>query len=190
MKSRSKAWIILITQSILQPGMERIIIFGNSGSGKSTLAKALAKFYGAEHLDLDTIAWEAGRPGVRADFDESRRALLQFIESYEGWVVEGCYSELLKVAAEYCTEMIFLNPGIEACVLNCRARPFEAHKYESMEAQDANLRMLIEWVREYETRDDEFSLREHRKLFDTHEGRKAEYKSNDEAVRRVNAADK
>ena len=55
--------------------MERIIVFGNSGSGKSTLAKALAKLHEAEHLDLDTIAWEAKRPGVRADFEESRRAL-------------------------------------------------------------------------------------------------------------------
>src|SRR3954464_14933536 len=119
--------------------MERIIVFGNSGSGKSTLAKALAKLHEAEHLDLDTIAWEAKRPGVRADFEESRRTLLQFIEQSENWVIEGCYSELLKVAAHYCTEVIFLNPGIEACVFNCRARPFEAHKYASPEAQDANL---------------------------------------------------
>jgi adenylate kinase family enzyme len=158
--------------------MERIIIFGNSGSGKSTLAKALTKLHGTEQLDLDTIAWEADRPGVRADFEESREALLRFIEQSESWVIEGCYSELLKVAANYCTEMIFLNPGIEACVENCRARPWEAHKYATPEAQDANLSMLIEWVREYETRDDEFSLWEHRKLFDTHEGRKTEYKSN------------
>jgi adenylate kinase family enzyme len=170
--------------------MERIIIFGNSGSGKSTLARALSKLHGAEHLDLDTIAWEAGRPGIRADFNESRDALLRFIEQSEGWVIEGCYSELLKVAAGRCTEMIFLNPGIEACVENCKARPWEVHKYDTPEAQDANLRMLIEWVREYETRDDEFSLREHRKLFDTYEGKKTEYKSNEEALRRVRDTDK
>jgi adenylate kinase family enzyme len=146
--------------------MERIVIFGNSGSGKSSLAKALAARHGVAHLDLDTIAWE--RPGVRAAADESARVLLRFIETSDGWVIEGCYSGLLEVAAAHSTELVFLNPGVEACVENCEARPWEPHKYETREAQDANLRMLVEWVREYETRDDEFSLREHRRLFDAH----------------------
>jgi adenylate kinase family enzyme len=165
--------------------MERILIFGNSGSGKSSLAKALSALHGAEHLDLDTIAWEAERPGVRAPFEESRRALLRFVRGAKSWVIEGCYSGLLSVAADYCTELIFLNPGVEACVRNCEARPWEPHKYPSPEAQDANLRMLVEWVREYETRDDEFSLGEHRRLFDAHAGRKAEYRSNEETSRRA-----
>ena len=165
--------------------MERIVIFGNSGSGKSSLAKALSKLHGLEHLDLDVIAWEPERPGVRADAAESERALMRFIEASDGWVIEGCYSGLLKAAAAHCTELIFLNPGAEACVENCEARPWEPHKYESREAQDANLRMLIGWVREYETRDDEFSLREHRRLFDAHAGPKVEYSSNAEAARRA-----
>lgn len=165
--------------------MERIVIFGNSGSGKSSLAKALVRQHEAQHMDLDVIAWEPERPGVRADFEDSSRALLRFIEGRDAWVIEGCYSTLLEVAAQYCTEMIFLNPGVEACVANCEARPWEPHKYASREAQDANLRMLVEWVREYETREDEFSLREHRRLFDAHEGMKVEYTSNEDAARRA-----
>lgn len=165
--------------------MERIVIFGNSGSGKSSLAKALAARHGVEHLDLDVIAWEPERPGVRADAVESERALLRFVEASDGWVIEGCYSGLLGVAAAHCTEMIFLNPGVEACVENCGVRPWEPHKYETREAQGANLRMLIEWVREYETREDEFSLREHRRLFDAHRGPKVEYRSNAEAAQRA-----
>ena len=165
--------------------MERIIIFGNSGSGKSTLALALAKRLRAPHLDLDVIAWKADQPGVRAAPEESLRQLMSFIEGSECWVIEGCYSGLLREAAAYCTEMIFLHPGTEACQENCRARPWEPHKYPSREAQDANLRMLLEWVAEYETREDEFSLVEHRKLFDEFAGRKVEYRSNAEAFKRA-----
>lgn len=165
--------------------MERIIIFGNSGSGKSTLAMTLASLHQAPHLDLDVIAWKADKPGVRVEHAESRRELMRFIEGSEGWVIEGCYSHLLKEAAAHCTEMIFLNPGIEACIQNCLARPWEPHKYPSREAQDANLQMLIGWVREYETRDDEFSLQAHRKLYDEHSGKKVEYNSNAEVLARV-----
>lgn len=161
--------------------MKRVVIFGNAGSGKSTLAKALSNLYGAEHFDLDVIAWETDRPGVRTEFEVSKRALMLFMERANGWVIEGCYSALLKEAAAFCTELIFLNPGVDACVENCRARPWEPHKYPNPEAQNANLRMLIEWVSAYDTRDDEFSLQEHRKLFDGHQGQKIEYKSNAEA---------
>lgn len=165
--------------------MGRIIVFGNSGSGKSTLAKALAGDPSA-HLDLDMIAWKADQPGVRAAHEESVRELMRFIKGSDDWVIEGCYSGLLRAAAAYCTEMIFLNPGIEACVENCMARPWEPHKYSSREAQDANLEMLVGWVRAYESREDEFSLQEHRKLFDAHEGSKVEYKSKEEVLKRIN----
>ncbi len=37
-------------------------------------------------------------------------------------------------------------------------------------------------------RDDEFSLREHRRRFDAHRGPKVEYSSNEEAARRAQGA--
>lgn len=79
--------------------MPKIVVFGNSGSGKSTLAKALSNLYQAEHLDLDVIAWKADQPGVREDFETSKNRLGEFIEQTENWVIEGCYSNLLKEAA-------------------------------------------------------------------------------------------
>lgn len=166
--------------------MEKIVIFGNSGSGKSTMAIALSKLHNAAHLDLDTIAWRADQPTVRADLDDSRNALQRFVENNENWIIEGCYADLLSEAAKYCTEMIFLNPGIEACIENCRARPWEPHKYATPEAQDENLKMLIEWVRNYETREDVFSLEAHRRLFDSFDGKKTEYRTNEEAQNRLN----
>lgn len=167
--------------------MVRIVIFGNSGSGKTTLAKALASFHQAKHLDLDAIAWKTDQPDLRAAFEDSKSDLLKFIKSSDSWIIEGCYTYLLKEATAYCTEIIFLNPGVEACIENCKARPWEPHKYPNPEAQDQNLQMLIEWVKEYETRDDEFSLREHRQLFDSYVGKKVEYNSNLETNKRLNS---
>jgi adenylate kinase family enzyme len=150
----------------------RVVIFGNSGAGKSTLARRLAEETGLAHLDLDTLAWLPGP--TRAPIADSAAGIEAFIDASHGWVIEGCYADLLALVVPRCTRMVFLNPGVEVCVAHCRARPWEPHKYASKQAQDANLPMLLDWVRGYETRTDEFSLRAHRALFDAFRGDKAE----------------
>jgi len=155
--------------------VRRIVIFGNSGAGKSTLAQELTAEHGLAHLDLDTLAWEPTSPPERRPLEVSLQAIRQFTDANEAWVIEGCYADLLASVSQSCNEMIFLNPGVEACIANCHSRPWERHKYASKAAQDENLEMLIQWVRDYETRDDDFSLRRHRALFDTFAGPKREY---------------
>ncbi len=155
--------------------MQRILIFGNSGSGKTTMARELAQRYGLAHLDLDSLAWAA--PVQRKPLEESVALIAAFIEAHPAWVIEGCYGDLLEVAVPACTELRFLNPGVEACIANCRARPWEPEKYPTKEAQDEMLEFLLTWVREYESRDDEYSLRRHRALFDNFRGPKLEFTS-------------
>lgn len=153
--------------------MQRLLIFGNSGSGKSTMAIRLAGELGIPHLDLDMVTWAS--PGVRKALPDSLAALAEFIDNNTGWVIEGCYGSLIEAAAAHCTEMHFLNPGIDVCLQNNLHRPWEAHKYESKAAQDKNLQMLQGWVKEYETRDDEYSLKHHRAIFDSFKGVKHEH---------------
>jgi adenylate kinase family enzyme len=153
--------------------MARVVIMGNSGSGKSTLARRLAR--GGPHLDLDTLAWDEG-PRRRA-LAESRREIDAFIDAHPEWVIEGCYADLLERPLARCTLLVFLNPGVEACLANARSRPWEPHKYASKAAQDANLAMLEGWIRQYEKRTDEFSLNAHRALFDRFAGEKVELTS-------------
>jgi len=153
--------------------VKKILIFGNSGSGKSTLAAYLAAAHGIAHLDLDSLAWAS--PGVRKSFDESAGELRQFLADNAAWVIEGCYGSLIEVAATDCNELHFLNPGVAACLANNLHRPWEPHKYESSAAQDKNLDMLQNWVREYESRDDEYSLQYHRQIFDRYDGEKYEH---------------
>jgi adenylate kinase family enzyme len=164
--------------------MARYVLVGNSGSGKSTLATRLARSGGLPHLDLDTLAWEPLEPPQRRPISDSVREMTPFMDGNARWVIEGCYADLLEPALRRCTRLFFLNPGIEACIANARVRPWEPHKYPTKEAQDANLEMLIAWIRDYETRNDTFSLSAHRALFDHFTGDKIELNSR-EAIAEV-----
>jgi len=163
--------------------MPRVVIFGNSGSGKSTLAREKSELLSCPHLDLDTVAWEDGCSSpTRKSLVESKKLLEPFLRRHENWVIEGCYSGLLELVIPFCTELVFLNPGAGVCAENCRNRPWESHKYDSLEDQNANLEMLLVWVKQYTERTDEFSLRAHREIFDKFEGEKREYLSNERPV--------
>jgi adenylate kinase family enzyme len=128
----------------------KVLVFGNSGSGKSTYARALAAREGVPYLD--------------------------FINLYPACVIEGCYGELIRAASAHCTQLVFLNPGIDVCLANNLRRPWEQHKYASLEAQNAMLSQLQEWVAEYNQRDDAWSYRAHREIFDAFTGPKVEHR--------------
>jgi adenylate kinase family enzyme len=153
----------------------RILIFGNSGSGKTTLARALAVQHGVAHLDLDSIVWEPRQIAVQRPVDAIVASLRQFLSAHDTWVIEGCYGELVEVASAQCSELIFLNPGLATCLANNRRRPWEPHKYASIEQQDAMLEGLQAWVAEYYTRAGPWSYEAHRRIFDDYTGTKVEH---------------
>ena len=161
--------------------MRKILIFGNSSAGKSTLAKRLIEEDGLLHLDLDTIAWQkvepsSNEPPIRVPLAESDRRIQAFIQSAKdrdlGWVIEGCYTDLIDLAEAAADEIIFLNLSIDDCLQNAKARPWEPHRYESKQKQDANLSMLIEWIKEYTTRTDGFSRNAHQQFYGSYVGTK------------------
>ncbi|MFY0699853.1 MAG: AAA family ATPase [Bermanella sp.] len=158
--------------------MKRIVIFGNSGSGKSTLAKHLSSKHKLAHLDLDTLAWQNTQTPSRKPLAESLEIIEQFMAKHNNWVIEGCYSDLIEPQLSYCNEMFFMNLPVEKCIENAKQRPWEAHKYESKESQDANLGMLIDWISQYDNRDDTSSQGAHQTLFEQFRGTKHLYKEN------------
>jgi adenylate kinase family enzyme len=160
--------------------LSKFVIFGNSGSGKSTLAKELALKNHLAHLDLDTVAWKPIRPPERLSILESSKSINDFLITNSGWVVEGCYSDLLELVTQQADEIIFLNLPVPACIENAKNRPWEPHKYENKEAQDANLEMLINWISQYTVRTDTFSKSAHEKLFSEFQGKKTMYVSNEQ----------
>lgn len=148
----------------------RIAIIGNSGSGKSTLARQLADERAADILDLDTVAWEPGQVAVPREPAVAAGDVRAFCAGRDRWIVEGCYASLIEATFGYSPLLLFVEPGLEACLANCRRRPWEPHKYASREEQDARLDFLLDWVRDYYSRDGELSLAGHERLFDGYAG--------------------
>ena len=162
--------------------MKKILIFGNSGSGKSTFAKELVEKDSLSHLDLDILAWLPTTPPKRAPLQESKKNIETFTSTNESWVIEGCYTDLMEIISPLANEIIFLNLEIEQCIKNAKARPWEPQKYETKEAQDENLNMLVNWIKEYSERDDEFSFNSHMRFFDEFKGKKTMYISNERST--------
>ena|SRR6516225_7210097 len=165
-----------ICRRLISLGRVKVLVFGNSGSGKSTYARALATRAAMAHLDLDSIVWEPGKIAVQRPSETIAASLGSFIDTYSAWIIEGCYGELVRAASAHCTLLIFLNPGMDACLANNLTRPWESHKYASLELQNSMLGHLQEWVASYYQRDDAWSYRVHREIFDTFAGPKVEHR--------------
>jgi adenylate kinase family enzyme len=150
----------------------RVAIVGNSGSGKSTLARQLADTYALASLDLDTIAWEKDAIAVARQPERAAADVTAFCAAHARWVIEGCYESLIAHAFAHAPILVFIDPGVEACLANCGGRPWEPHKYVSKEDQDAQLAFLLSWVRDYYARDGELSHAAHVSLFESYAGRR------------------
>ena len=153
----------------------KLILLGNAGAGKTTMAQRLIGTADIPRLSLDEIVWEQGT--MRKPLAASLKLLYEFLSTKDQWVIEGCYGDIIEAALPHCTELRFLNPGIETCLAHCNRRPWEPSKFFSAEQQDAMLAQLIQWVKEYETRNDEYGLKRHRQIFDNFSGTKREYTS-------------
>lgn len=136
------------------------------------LARQLSAVHTLTSLDLDTVVWEPGQIGVQRGRDAAIADATAFCESHTRWVTEGCYGDLTQSVLVQSPVLLFLEPGVDTCLANCRCRPWEPHKYPSKEQQDHKLDFLLAWVREYYTRDGDLSLRAHRAVFDAYRGPK------------------
>lgn len=134
---------------------------------------------GLAHLDLDLLAWLPSTPPERRPLDQAQEDIQNFINESPEWVVEGCYADLLELVKPLATEVIFMNLPVHLCQQNARSRPWEPHKYESKEAQDSNLTMLLDWIAEYVDRDDTLSYSAHLALYDGFQGKKRQIVCNE-----------
>ncbi len=144
-------------------------IIGNSGSGKSTLAQRLVQEGPVRHLDLDSFVWS--EPAVRREHADALALLRAELDGAPA-VVEGMYADLLGDLITPDDSLIWLDLPVDVCVAHCQARPFEGHKWDSAEAQDAFLPQLLDFVRGYPEREGELGRDAHQALFDRFAGAK------------------
>ena len=150
----------------------RVLVVGNSGSGKSTLAAGAAARGGWVHVDLDTVAWEDAVPPERAPLERSLAAVRAAVAGAAGWVVEGCYADILEALSPEATHLVFVDRSPETCRRHAVQRPWEPHKFPSREAQDAHLAALLAWIDAYPGRDGPLGRAAHEALFATFGGRR------------------
>lgn len=150
-------------------GIMRVAILGNSGAGKSVLARRLAAGR-VPVLELDRLAWEPGQ--VARDAATAHGDLQAFLDRHPEWVVEGRHAELVGAALARGAELLFLDPGMAACLRHCRARPWESARYASRAEQDLHLPSALAWAEAYERRTDGCSRPAHEALFAAHSGPK------------------
>ncbi len=170
--------MLLTTGRVYLAKSMKVAIIGNSGSGKSTYASKLAEGCPTSILDLDLVFWRPGSP-VERPAAERMADVQRFCGKHDSWIIEGCYADLIAASFPWRPELIFLDPGRDVCLSNCRRRPHEAHKYPTKEDQDRNLDFLIQWVSDYYQRDGLMSYRAHQALFDGYEGPKIRMQSQD-----------
>ena len=150
----------------------KVILLGNAGAGKSTLSRKLIAKHPAARLSLDEVAFQNGTE--RRPLEDSIEDVERWIADNESWIIEGCYADIIEPVLKHCYELIFLNPGVDTCIAHCLSRPWEPEKFGSRHEQDENLDNLLEWVRSYESRTDEYGLLRHRELYESFKGKKRE----------------
>lgn len=170
----------------IQPRARRYALLGNAGSGKSTLARRLAAAHGVPSLDLDLLYWDPVEVTRERPAAEREAAFDRFLDAHPGWIVEGCYADLIGRALPLRPTLLFLNLPLVTCLEHARRRPHEPHKFATKEDQDRLLEALLEWIAEYPRRRGPMSLTAHRTLFDSYDGPKLDLRSTEEMTQVFN----
>jgi adenylate kinase family enzyme len=86
--------------------MQRIVVIGSTGTGKSTLAKQVAARLGCNHVELDSLHWEADWKEAPTDVFISR---VEQALSGDCWVVDGQYNEVRNVIWSRADTIVWLD---------------------------------------------------------------------------------
>jgi adenylate kinase family enzyme len=147
----------------------KLIIIGNSGSGKTWLAQNLAN----ERLPvvhLDNIFWCSGGFSQKRDDSEIQNHILEIL-TWDTWIVEGIFGELIQSFISRATHLIWLNLSWNLCEERLLQRSSNNIHHDRAQSPE-DIRSLIEWARQYYHRTDLRSHSGHEKIFNSFDGSK------------------
>lgn len=121
----------------------KIAILGYSGSGKSTLAKALGEKYGEAVLHLDQVHFLPGwQERARA---EEAAMVSDFLDSHDGWVIDGNYSALsYGRRLEEADRIVLLAFSRVACLLRV-VRRYRSNKGRTRDSAAQGCPEKLDW---------------------------------------------
>ena len=134
----------------------------------ASLVQAALACAGPSQAGCGSLGLKSAAPGLPAQAGPDRRAMASGHRSAQ----RGNEVPSVGAMAGEGVELVFLQPGEAICLANCKARPWEPHKYASLAEQNSKLAFLLEWVSDYYRRDGDMSLRAHQAVFDAYGGPK------------------
>ena len=84
----------------------KFVVVGSSCAGKTTISKEIAKIFGINHTELDSVFWLTNW-GERPD-DDFRR-IVDELTSRDSWVIDGGYTRLHDLTLGRADVIVWLN---------------------------------------------------------------------------------
>jgi len=94
-----------MTDKEVNKSSEKILVIGCPGTGKSTFSKQLGNILNIEVIHLDKYFWKPG--WVESSKEEWNETVSKLI-SKDRWIIDGNYSNTLRLRAEQADEILFL----------------------------------------------------------------------------------
>lgn len=99
--------------------MNKVIVIGCPGSGKSTFSRALHLKTRLPIHHLDMMKWNADKTTVTREVFLKR---LNNVLPQDKWIIDGNYFSTMKIRAEACDTIIFLDYDTETCLNGIESR--------------------------------------------------------------------
>ncbi len=157
----------------------KLVMIGNAGAGKSWLSRHMARMLKVPVFHLDQIYWKPGSFTEKQPPEFVNMKISKILENQK-WIVEGAYGDLAEKCLVQAKILFWLNPSKEENLENLKLRGKQEENWKDEEKANRSFSELIQWAHSYWDRTDVFSFPYHEKIFNTFNGEKIKFSSNEE----------
>jgi len=111
-----------MTDKAVNRSSEKILVIGCPGTGKSTFSKQLGNILNIEVIHLDKYFWKSG--WIESSKEEWKETVSKLI-SKDQWIIDGNYSNTIRLRAEQADEILFFDYSAVFCTYRIFKRIFK-----------------------------------------------------------------